>query len=134
MEERTAEGISGPCPRLWRAKTQRRPRRRAGQEQARLRNGCRRRQRRGALSDPWVEMLEPRRPRAGGGLLPGLQRLADRLLQRRARSTHRHRHAVDVRHRRRREGDEALPRGRAARLGDLAGTAGGAAVFLIALR
>ena len=30
-------------------------------------------------------VLEPRRSRAGGGLLPGLQRLAHRLLQRRAR-------------------------------------------------
>jgi len=52
---------------------------------------------------PWLEVLEPRRSRVGGSLRAGLQRLAHRLLQRRPRTAYRYRHAVDVRHRRRRE-------------------------------
>src|SRR6266550_5668681 len=121
-------------PRFWRAKAQRHARWRPGQEQARRRDGRRRRQRRSALSDPWLEVLEPRRSRVGSSLRAGLQRLAHRLLQRRARTAYRYRHAVDVRHRRRREGTGALPQSRHARLGDLAGTTARATVFRIPLR
>ena len=54
------------------------------------------RQRRGAVSDARAEDARPRRPRPGGGVRQGLQRLAGGLLLGGPRPAHRSRVALDV--------------------------------------